>query len=147
MDDTTAVNKFTLKVDFFGSDESEKISAQFKSVSGLTVNIDTEKLLENPDLEFKHSFPSRTQFPNLILKEGILENYKVINWCKNAINQYQFYPTDIKIKLENGKREPVLAWNIIHAYPITWTLKKQKAEGNNIAINTIELAYNYFKLV
>ncbi|HBY67358.1 MAG TPA: glycerol acyltransferase [Flavobacteriaceae bacterium] len=148
MDSTITLSEFTLKVDFFKSDGNEGVSTQFKSVSGLTVDIDTEKIpLENPDMKFRHSFPSRTRFPNLTLKQGILKSPKVINWCKKAINQYQFSPTDINIKLVNSNEKPVLAWNIINAYPIMWTLKKQKTEGNNIAIDTMELAYNYFKLV
>ncbi|RFN57908.1 phage tail protein [Marixanthomonas ophiurae] len=146
MDNTITQKQFYLDVDFFGNEE-KKCNAQFKSVSGLTVNIDIEQLLKNPEKEFKHSFPSRTRFPNLILKGGLLKDSKVIEWCKKAINQYQFSPTDLKVKLINGEKESVLAWNIIHAYPVKWTVKKQTEKENSLVIDSIELAYNYFKLV
>jgi len=142
----TELEELSLNVNFFDNEQSE-ISAQFKSVVGLTVDIDTEEILKNGEIKFRHSFPSRTRFPNLILKGGVLKDLKAIDWCKKAIEHYQFSPTDIKVRLVNSKKESILAWNIIHAYPIKWTLKKQETEENNIVIETMELAYNYFKLV
>lgn len=146
MNKTIAQKQFYLNVHFFENEKRES-NAQFKSVSGLTVHIDVENLVKNPEKEFKHFFPSRTRFPNLILKGGLLKDLKVIEWCKKAIDQYQFSPTDLKVKLVNGKKESVLAWNIIRAYPVKWTVKKQIEKENSLAIDTMELAYNYFKLV
>ncbi|MEZ4858757.1 MAG: phage tail protein [Flavobacteriaceae bacterium] len=36
---------------------------------------------------------------------------------------------------------------MVHAYPVKWNVSDLNAEENKIAIETIELAYNYFTLV
>ncbi len=72
---------------------------------------------------------------------------KLIDWCRDAIESFQFQPIDLTVKLLNEKHEPLVTWNVVHAYPVKWAVADLNAEENKLSIETIELAYNYFTLV
>ena len=134
---------FHFKVEFTGfSGEFE-----FQSVSGLTVSIDTEEIAEGGENRFKHKIPVRTKYPNLVLKRGLLVNSEIISWCRSAMEDFDFLPVDIVVKLLNEKHEPLLSWNVVHAYPVKWSISDFNAEENKLVIETLELNYNYFNVI
>lgn len=134
---------FHFKVEFTGfSGEFE-----FQSVSGLTVDIETEEIAEGGENRFKHKIPVRTKYPNLVLKRGLLVNSEIISWCKSAVEDFDFLPIDIVVKLLNEKHEPLLTWNVVHAYPVKWSISDFNAEENKLVIETLELNYNYFNVI
>ncbi|HAX16790.1 MAG TPA: glycerol acyltransferase [Leeuwenhoekiella sp.] len=134
---------FHFKVEFGAV--SPEIDHQFQSVSGLSVDIEMEEYAEGGENRFKHKLPVRTKFPNLVLKRGLVSDSKLIKWCKDAVENFDFSPTDVTIKLLNNEHEPLVTWNVVHAYPVKWSVSDFNAEQNSIAVETIELAYNYFK--
>ena len=137
---------FHFKVEFSNISDQET-DVQFQSVSGLSVEIETEEFAEGGENRFKHRFPVRTKFPNLVLKRGLLKDSKLISWCKNAIESFQFEPTNLTVKLLNEEHQPLITWNVVNAYPIKWEVSELNAEENKLSIETIELAYNYFKVI
>ena len=137
---------FHFKVEFNGIPSQEK-DVQFQSVSGLSVDIETEEFAEGGENRFKHKFPVRSKFPNLILKRGLVADSELIKWCRNAIESFHFEPVDLTVKLLNENHEPLITWNVVHVYPVKWDVADFNAEESKVAIETIELAYNYFTLV
>ena len=137
---------FHFSVEFTGLSTGEK-DHQFQSVSGLTVDIETEEITEGGENRFKHKIPVRTKYPNLVLKRGLLVDSKVVDWCKDAVEDFNFKPIDLIVKLLNEKHEPLLSWNIVHAYPIKWSIADFNAEESKVVIETIELVYNYYNTI
>lgn len=137
---------FHFKVEFNGISSQDK-DVQFQSVSGLSVDIETEEFAEGGENRFKHKFPVRSKFPNLVLKRGMVTDSQLIKWCRNAIESFEFEPVDLTVKLLNENHEPLVTWNVVHAYPIKWEVEELDAEQSKVTIETIELAYNYFTLV
>lgn len=137
---------FHFKVEFNGISSQDK-DVQFQSVSGLSVDIETEEFAEGGENRFKHKFPVRSKFPNLVLKRGMVSDSQLIKWCRNAIESFEFEPVDLTVKLLNENHEPLVTWNVVHAYPIKWEVAELDAEQSKVTIETIELAYNYFTLV
>lgn len=119
---------------------------QFQSVSGLTVELETEQIAEGGENRFKHQLPVRTKFPNLVLKRGLLVNSGLVKWCRDAVEDYDITPVDLTISLLNDEHEPLMTWNVVHAYPVKWAMADFNAEESKIVIETIELAYNYFNI-
>jgi len=118
---------------------------QFQSVSGLSVDLETEEIKEGGENRFTHKLPVRAKYPNLILKRGLLVNSGLLNWCRDAIDNFKIEPTDVIIKLLNEKSEPLMSWNVVHAWPVKWTISDFNAEENRLVIETLELTYSYFK--
>lgn len=119
---------------------------EFQSVSGLSVEVETEQIAEGGENRFKHKLPVRSKFPNLTLKRGILVNSELIKWCREAVEDFDISPADITISLLNQEHEPLMTWNVVHAWPVKWEVADFNAEESKIVIETIELAYNYFKI-
>jgi phage tail-like protein len=118
---------------------------QFQSVSGLNYNLGTEEITEGGENRFIHKLPLRPRYPNLVLKRGLLVDSALIDWCKAAVEGFNYSPTDIIIKLLNEEHQPLMTWNVIHAYPVKWSVADFNAEESKIVIETIELTYSYFK--
>jgi phage tail-like protein len=133
---------FHFKVEF----ANLKSEFEFQSVSGLTIELDTEEIAEGGENRFKHTLPVRTKFPNLVLKRGLLADSSLVKWCRDAIEDFNITPTDVTISLLNEEHEPLMTWNVVHAYPLKWAMADFNAEESKLVIETIELAYNYFKI-
>lgn len=133
---------FHFKVEF----ASLRSEYQFQSVSGLSIELETEEIAEGGENRFKHKLPVRTKFPNLVLKRGLLTDSALIRWCRDAVEDYKIVPTDLTISLLNEDHEPLMTWNVVHAWPLKWSMPDFNAEESKMVIETIELAYNYFNI-
>lgn len=131
----------------FSDLDSQSIDHQFQSVAGLSVDIETEEVAEGGENRFKHKFPVKTKYPNLVLKRGLVIDSKVIDWCRDAIENFNFKPINITVKLLNDEHQPLISWNIVHAYPVKWAVEDLNAEESKLAVESIELTYNYFTII
>jgi phage tail-like protein len=50
---------------------------------------------------------------------------------------------DLSVRLLDEKGEPLRAWDVINAYPVKWETEGFKSTKNEIAIEIIELSYNF----
>lgn len=137
---------FHFLVEFEGLGSKEK-DHQFQSVSGLSVDIETEEIAEGGENRFKHKLPVKTKYPNLTLKRGILIDSAVIDWCRDAIENFSFKPVNLTVKLLNQEHQPLVSWNVVHAYPVKWAVEDFNAEESKLVIENVELTYNYFTLI
>ena len=144
---------FHFKVEFLGVKGMDVNNEQrFQDVSGLSFEIETESLKEGGENSFEHKLPKRVKYPNLTLKRGLLTNTALIAWFKSAINTYfnvlvlkDFAPCDIMITLLDEAAAPAAIWNIIQAYPVSWSVSDLKASENALVVETIVMAYQYFE--
>ena len=118
---------------------NQKDEYQFQSVSGLSYNLGTEDITEGGENRFVHKLPLRPKYPNLVLKRGLLIDSELIDWCRSSVEDFSYSPTDIIIKLLNEEHEPLITWNVIHAYPVKWAVADFNAEESKIVIETLEL--------
>lgn len=137
---------FHFLVEFEGLGSQEK-DHQFQSVSGLSVDIETEEMAEGGENRFKHKLPVKTKYPNLTLKRGMLIDSAVIDWCRDAIENFSFKPVNLTIKLLNEEHTPLISWNVVHAYPVKWAVEDFNAEESKLVVENFELTYNYFTLL
>lgn len=137
---------FHFKVEFTEI-STKKNDHQFQSISGLSVDMETEEIAEGGENRFKHKIPVRTKYPNLVLKRGMLTDSGVITWCRKAMEDFQIEPINLTVSLLNEKHEPLQTWSFSNAYPVKWNVGDFNAEENKIVIETMELSYNFFKIL
>lgn len=135
---------FHFKVEFVGIGNDN--DCRFQSVSGLTVEYDTESFKEGGENRFEHKLPVRTKYSDISLKRGMLTNSLVITWCKQALENRLFLPVIVIITLMNEKHEPLKMWEVIDAWPKKWSVSDLNAQENSIVIETLDLAYKYFNV-
>lgn len=133
---------FYYKVEFGISSDSN--DARFQSVSGLSVEYDTEEFKEGGENRFVHKLPVRTKYADMVLKRGMLTNSEVIRWFLRAFRDRDFKPSDVTVILMNEKSKPLRTWKVTHAIPKKWLVSDLNANENAIVIETLELSYRYF---
>lgn len=127
--------------------EDDTLDHQFQSVSGLSVTLETEEFAFGGENRYKHVLPVRSKFSNLVLKRGVLVNSKIIDWCKEAIENFEFNPVDLTITLLNENHEPLMTWNVVRAYPVKWEVEEFNSMESKIVAETIELTYQYYTVI
>ncbi len=120
---------------------------RFQEVTGLTVDVETEEYKEGGENRFTHKLPTRTKYSDLTLKRGMFTGSFIVEWCKQAIEEFNFKPTNITITLLNDLHLPIAAWYVVNAYPTQWKVTDFKAEENAIVFETLKLNYQYFKTI
>lgn len=133
---------FYYKVDFAISRNTD--DSRFQTVSGLSVEYDTEEYKEGGENRFTHKLPVRTKYADLQLKRGMLTDSTVITWFLDAFRARVFEPSDLHVILMNERGEPLRTWNVVHAVPKKWTVSDLNANENSIVVETMELTYRYF---
>ncbi|MGD8777792.1 MAG: phage tail protein [Ignavibacteria bacterium] len=138
---------FHFRVEFDGI-SSDADDTRFQEVSGLNSELGVEELIEGGENRFSHRLPGRAKYSNLVLKRGLLVGSELISWCKNAIENFEFETKTVNVTLLNEEHEPVSeTFSFINAYPVKWSISDFKSTDNSIVIETLELAYQYFRRV
>lgn len=119
----------------------------FSEVSGLTQ--------ENQAIEYRDgSFPEYSsikmpglrKFSNVTLKRGIVKaDNDFFKWL-STIKLNQVERRDVTIALLNETHEPVMVWKIHNAFPVKVEGPGLKASGNEVAIESIEIAHEGLEL-
>lgn len=123
---------------------NEAKESRFQEVSGLTKSIDVEELKEGGENRFAHRLPNPAKYGNIVLKRGLLVDSKLIDWCNDAIENFKFKLADVTIALLDEEHQTLTSWNVKNAYPVKWTITDFKAQENSIAIESLELVFQYF---
>jgi len=139
------ITSFHFSVIFIGLDP--KIDIGFQSVSGLSATIDTETITEGGENRFKHQLPTGVTFQNLVLKRSLRISSKLTAWCEDAIEKFIFNPIDILVVLHNDQHKPLYSWKVVHAIPVSWSLSDFNAEASELAIESLELKYQYYESI
>jgi phage tail-like protein len=137
--------------------DQEIVETRFQSVTGLSVDMQTETLKEGGENRFEHILPVRTKYDPLVLKRGIVKDSKLVDWVKAALLNFEIQPMDLLVHLLHVKRpepqqpsegtEPLMSWKVINAWPKKWSVSEFNAEQSAIAIETLEMNYSYFELM
>ena len=140
---------FHFKLQILGS--KDPMDYGFQEISGIKTTLDTEAIAEGGENRFQHQLPIKTSYTPLVLKRGMaLYNSVLTNWCDDTMEFSIDKPIktyDLLVSLLDEKREPVLSWKFINAYPTSWEASNFNAEDNSILFETITLHYNYYVMV
>ena len=117
----------------------------FQEVSGLQVRLGTEEVKEGGENRFVHKLPTPPKYENLILKRGMLNmSSPLITWARKGLESFTFETKTVLISLLDENGSPLASWNVDNAYPVSLLVSEFKAQENNIAVETLELAFNNF---
>jgi phage tail-like protein len=119
--------------------------AGFQEVTGLDAENTPIEYREGSDpMNTVRKLPGIEKYPNLTLKRGITGSTKLWDWRKEVRDGGSAFPPVrvVVIQLLNEKHEPVLKWTLTNAWCSKLTGPSLNAKGNEIAIETMELAYD-----
>ena len=120
----------------------------FQEVSGLSVSVEMESFKEGGQNRFEHQLPVRASYTDIILKRGMFEVPSgLMAWCINAVENFNFQPSNVLISMLNDSHVPVQSWYVVNAIPKKVEFSNLNAEQSQVAIETMTLSYNYFNIL
>ena len=114
--------------------------AGFSDASRFGASTDPIEYREGGDNTHSHKLPGQTKYPNIVLKWGLTDSHELWDWYQDVVRG--------KVKRLNGRivvrdldavTEKV-SWNFFEAWPTKWDGPDFSAKGNDVAIETLELA-------
>jgi phage tail-like protein len=128
--------KFHFQVEWGGA------SIGFTEVSGLDVETEMIEYRDGSSPEYvKTKMPGMQKFSNISMKRGTFQgdNDFFTWWNSVALNTIE--RRDVTISLLNENHEPVVVWKVKNAWPSKVQSTDLKSDGNEVAIETIELCH------
>jgi phage tail-like protein len=130
------LSKFHFQVEWGGT----KIG--FTEVTGLDVETEPIEYRHGASPEYhKIKMPGMQKYADITLKRGTFasDNEFYDWWDTVALNTIE--RRDITISLLNESHEPVVVWKVKNAWPKKVAPTDLKADGNEVAIESIELVH------
>ena len=114
--------------------------AAFHQVSGFDSTIDVIEHREGGDNTTPRKLPGMTKHSNIVLKWGMTDDAQLYDWHREAVRG-NVQRKNGSIVLLDRRGQEVARWNFVSAWPAKWDGPDFNAEGNDVAIETLELAH------
>jgi phage tail-like protein len=114
--------------------------AAFHECSGLDSTIDVIEHREGGENVTLRKLPGMTKYSNIVLKRGITDDQELYKWHLEAIKGNVKRQNGSIVLLDRGGQEKA-RWNFVRAWPAKWTGPSLTAEGNDVAIEQLDLAH------
>jgi phage tail-like protein len=114
--------------------------AGFSEVSGLAAETEVEDYREGGVNYFVHKLPKSTRYGNLILKRGMTSSLDLYNWYRD-VAAAKIEAKQVTVTLFDSERSAVKTWTFQNAFPVKWNGPDLKADGNALAIESIEFVH------
>ena len=148
--DPPHAGRFTLKIG------NEQLGS-FMEVTGLSVSVEVEDLVEGGHNEGLHRLPGRLKWPNLVLKRGITDNDALFAWIwrtsgqgyaeardRSAPARPAIVPLDGSISVCDSRSVTVRTWSFRQAFPVRWSGPKLAASSSELATEELEICHHGF---
>ena len=117
-------------------------NARFQEISGLDATIDVVEYREGGDILGMRKFPGQTKHSNLSLKRGYTDDTQLYKWFEDVMTgRTENIRKHLSVVQIDMAGQEVLRWNLYQAFPIKYTAPSFNAKGNDMSIETLELAY------
>ena len=114
--------------------------AGFSDCSGFGASTDPIEYREGGETKTVRKLPGLTKYTNITLKWGLTDSRELYNWYRDVV--------DGKIERKNGsiilldlEGNEKVRWDFFDAWPTKWDGPDFTAKGNDVAIETLELAH------
>lgn len=114
----------------------------FTEITGLDVETEVIEYRAGASPEYSsQKMPGRQKFANITMKRGVFATDNEYYEWWNTVKLNKIERRDLTISLLNEEHEPVVVWKVKSAWPVKIQSTDLKADGNEVAIETIEVAH------
>ncbi|MBC7861773.1 MAG: phage tail protein [Bacteroidia bacterium] len=129
--------KFRFEVDF----GTELHAVSFQEVSGMETETQIIEYHKNTTSPSEIKSTGITKYGNVTMKRGVFVNNNTFwNW-HNQISMNIIQRKTIFIKLLDESGAVTMQWTLNNAWPTKITSTDLKSDGNEVAVDTLEIAY------
>ena len=166
MDDKRPLVGFNFSVTFLGIDLEKDLSQltwqdglktflqykmdnYFQKIRGIQVTRKTEEIASGGSNNYYFKLPQNLVYENLILERGFLDVQSPLSrWCSKSLEEgdgeINTKTVVVTLKDYSGKNS-IASWCFYGCYPVKWSFSDLQSDQSILAIETIEIAYSYFK--
>jgi phage tail-like protein len=114
--------------------------AAFSDVSGFDTTIDVTEYREGGENTTPRKLPGQAKYSNIVLKWGLTSDRELYDWMLQTVQGDIQRKNGSIVALDSAGNE-VVRWNFRNAWPAKWDGPDYTAKGNDVAIETLELAH------
>src|SRR4030095_3833316 len=119
----------------------------FSEIRGLTQENQAIEYRDGSFPEFSSiKMPGLRKFSNITMKRGIVKSDNDFFKWLSTVKLNTVERRDIVISLLNEEHQPVMVWTLHNAFPVKVEGPGLKAAGNEVAIESIEVAHEGLEL-
>jgi phage tail-like protein len=113
-----------------------------RSVSGLTEKIETVAIYEGGAIGAYHPLPGKRSWPPLVLKGVVAEDLSFFGWyASTRIELLVQARRMMSIFLKRADGKIMANWNVVGAYPLSYTGPSFDVSSTAVAFESIELTH------
>jgi phage tail-like protein len=117
------------------------VKAGFSEVTGLNAESNVIEYREGTDGLNARKLPGLIKYGNVTLKRGVTDDPELFTLFKQVIDGDITRDDSMSIVLLDEKRNEAVRWNLLSAWPSKWMGPDLKANANEIAIESLEIAH------
>lgn len=129
---------------------NSNIDGKFQEVSGISNEMGSELVTEGGESRFQWQLPKVNKPSNLVLKRGVLTKKSALaTWVNETLSsglQEPIKPKTIYVSLLGAEGKFLIQWVFLNARPAKWQFSNLNSMKNEILTESIEFAYNYYKV-
>ena len=114
--------------------------AAFREASGLTFTIDPVEYREGTDPLTVRKLPGLNTYANITLRWGITDDAQFWDWRRAAMEGRVDRRNGSIVLLDEAGQEK-LRWNFREGWPTAWVGPSFNATGNEVAVESVEIAH------
>jgi phage tail-like protein len=116
--------------------------ARFQEVGGVDSTTDVIEYREGGDILGPRKLPGQSKHSNLTLKRGYTDNQQLWTWYEDVMTgRTEKIRRNISVIQIDMAGKEVMRWNLFQAFPVKYTAPSFNAKGNDLSIETLEVAY------
>jgi phage tail-like protein len=119
--------------------------AAFSEVGGLEIETAVIEYRVGGEPNTVRKLPGLTKYANIVLRRGITKDADLWNWRKTVVQGNVDRRNGSIVLLDDDLTE-VLRWNFFQGWIAKWEGPTLNAKGNEVAIETIEIAHEGLEL-
>ena len=121
-------------------------TAGFSSCNIPESRIEVIEYREGSDLSNStRKLPGRVKYSNLLLRRGLTSSLTLWTWYKNVLAGNLDRRT-VVVTLLDESRNPIIKWTFINAWPTRYEGPSLQAKGDDVAIESLEIAHEGMEL-
>lgn len=119
--------------------------AGFSEVGGLESETAVIEYRVGGEPNTVRKLPGLTRYANIVLRRGVTKDAELWNWRKTVVQGKVDRRNGSIILLDDDGAE-VVRWNFLNGWIAKWEGPALNAKGNEVAIETIEIAHEGLEL-
>jgi len=115
--------------------------AGFSDCSGLGSSTDPIEYREGGDNTTMRKLPGLTKYTNISLKWGLSDSRELYDWYRKVVTGKTERRNGSIVVLDADGLTEVVRWNFFNGWPTKLEAPTLSAKGNEVAIETLEIAH------